>query len=442
MTADLILKNANVITIDPAQPTAELVAIKGDRILLVAGKEGLASVKGAKAKIIDCQGKTVVPGFNDAHCHIFSFIRKLLGIDLSPLSVGSINDIKAAIRRQAQDTLPGRWLTGTDFNEFYLAEKRWPTRWDIDEVTAQHPVVLTHRSLHACVLNSLALSLAGITRETPEPPGGLIDRDLNTGEPSGLLFEMLGYIREKVMPSLSEEELITGVALANKHYLSQGITSLQEATVVNDYSQWQRLHQFKGMGKLESRVYMMLGTEAIDQFQQAGLALGSGNNQLRLGGVKIVPNETTGQLYPPQPELNRQVFNAHRAGFQLAIHAIEPSTVDAAITALECAHSQLPQAGRRHRIEHCAECPPRLLKRLGKLRAVVVTQPPFLYYSGERYLAEIRSWGGSCCPDSACLVTAAYMPTNGLLRATGESELPATIKPLLIRDLIGYSHRS
>lgn len=391
MTADLILKNANVITIDPAKPTAELVAIKGDRILLVAGKEGLESVTGAKTKIIDCQGKTVMPGFNDAHCHIFSFVRKLLGIDLSPLLVGSINDIKAAIRRQAQDTPPGRWLTGTDFNEFYLAEKRWPTRWDIDEVAPYHPVVLAHRSLHACVLNSLALSLSGITRETPEPPGGLIARDLNTGEPSGLLFEMLGYIREKVMPPLSEEELITGVALANKHYLSQGITSLQEATVVNDYSQWQRFHQFKSMGKLESRVYMILGVGAINQFQQAGLASGSGNSQLRLGGVKIVPNETTGQLYPPQPELNRQAFNAHRAGFQLAIHAIEPSTVDATITALEYAQSQLPQAGRRHRIEHCAECPPRLLKRLSKLQAAVVTQPPFLYYSGERYLAEIPS---------------------------------------------------
>jgi len=387
--ADIILKNANVITVDPGQPTAELVAIKGDKILLVAGGERLESVRGAKTKIIDCQGKTVVPGFNDAHCHIFSFIRKLLSINLSPSSVSSISDIKAAIRHRAQNTPPGKWLTGTDYNEFYLAEKRCPTRWDIDEVAPHHPVVLAHRSLHACVLNSLALSLAGITRETPEPPGGLIDRDLNTGEPSGLLFEMLGYIREKVMPPLSEEELTDGITLANRHYLSQGITSLQEATVVNDFRQWQRLHQFKGMGKLESRLSMMLGIEAINQFQEAGLASGSGNSQLRLGGVKIIPNETTGQLYPPQSELNQQVFNAHRAGFQLAIHAIEPSTVEAAITALEYAHSHLPQAGRRHRIEHCSECPPRLLKRLAKLQAVVVTQPPFLYYSGERYLAEI-----------------------------------------------------
>ncbi|MFC2017227.1 amidohydrolase [Chloroflexota bacterium] len=389
LAADLILKNANVITIDPEQSAADLVAIKGDKIWLVAGNESLESVRGAKTKIIDCQGKTVVPGFNDAHCHIFSFIRKLLSIDLSPSSVSSISDIKAAIRHRVRNTPPGKWLTGTGFNEFYLDEKRCPTRWDIDEVAPHHPVVLAHRSLHACVLNSLALSLAGITRETLEPPGGLIDRDLDTGEPSGLLFEMLGYIRVKVLPPLSEEELTDGITLANKHYLSQGITSLQEATVVNGFSQWQKFHQFKDTGKLKSRLSMMLGTEAVSQFQEVGLASGSGDSQLRLGGVKIILSETTGQLYPPQPELNQQVFNAHQAGFQLAIHAIEPSTVEAAITALEYAHSCLSQVGRRHRVEHCSECPPHLLERLAKLQAVVVTQPPFLYYSGERYLAEI-----------------------------------------------------
>jgi len=387
--ADLILKNANVITIDPELPSAELIAITGDRISLVADNKRLESVTGAKTKVIDCQGKTLVPGFNDAHCHVFSFIRKLLSLDLSPSSVSSIADIKIAIRHRAQSIPPGQWLTGTDYNEFYLAEKRHPTRWDIDEVAPHHPVVLAHRSLHACVLNSLALSLAGITKETPEPPGGLIDRDPNTGEPSGLLFEMLGYIREKVLPPLSEEELIKGIALANEHYLSYGITSLQDATVTNNLGRWQAFHQFKDTDKLKSRVSMMVGAKAQSQFLGAGLAPGSGNNQLRLGGVKIIVNETTGQLHPPQPELNQQAFSAHQAGFQLAIHAIEPSTVEAAITALEYAHSHLPQAGRRHRIEHCSECPPQLLERLSKLQAVVVTQPPFLYYSGERYLAEI-----------------------------------------------------
>jgi len=388
-TADLILKNANVITMDPGQPAAELVAIKDGKFLLVAGNERLESVRGAKTKIIDCQGKTVVPGFNDAHCHIFSFIRKLLSIDLSPSSVSSISDIKEVIRRRARNTPPGRWLIGTDYNEFYLAEKRCPTRWDIDEAAPNHPVVLAHRSLHVCVLNSLALSLAGINRETPEPPGGLIDRDLNTGEPNGILFEMLGYIREKVLLPLSEEELTTGITLANQHYLSQGITSLQEATVVNGFTQWQRFQQYKDTGKLKSRISMMIGIEAMDRFHGEGLISGSGDSQLRLGGVKIIPNETTGELYPPQTELNQLVFGAHRAGFQLAIHAIEVGTVKAAITALEYAHRRLPQSGRRHRLEHCSECPPHLLKRLNKLQAVIVTQPPFLYYSGERYLAEL-----------------------------------------------------
>ncbi len=387
--ADLILKNANIVTVDPRQPAAELVAIKGSKILLVADNKSLESVRGARTKIIDCQAKTVVPGFNDAHCHPFSLIRKLINIDLSPSSVSSISDIKAAISQKVQNTPSGQWIMGTDYNDFYLAEKRHPTRWDIDEVAPHHPVVLSHRSLHACVLNSRALSLAGINIETPEPPGALIDRDINTGEPSGLLFEMLGHIREKVMPPLSEAELTNGITLANYHYLSQGITSIQNASLINDFNRWQTCRRFKDAGKLKSRIYMMSGIETVGQFQEAGLAFGSGDSQLRLGGIKMTLNEATGQLYPPQPELTQQVLNAQQAGFQVAIHAIQENAVEAAIIALEYAHSRLPQADRRHRIEHCSECPPRLLNRLKELRAAIVTQPPFLHYSGERYLVTV-----------------------------------------------------
>lgn len=389
MRADLVLKNAGVITMDPARPRAELVAIRGDKILRVGGNDELEAVSGAKTRVIDCRGKTVVPGFNDAHCHVLSFVRKLLSTDLSPLSAGSIAGIKGIIRRQARNTPRGKWLTGTDYNEFYLAEKRHPTRWDLDEAVPHHPVLLVHRSLHACVLNSLALKLAGITGETPEPPGGLIERDLKSGEPNGLLFEMLGYIREKVLPPLSEEEMERGIALANRHYLARGITSLGEATVTNNLERWQTFRRFKEAGKLKSRLSMMFGFDALSQFQQAELTSGSGDNELRLGGVKIILGEVSGRLSPPQPELNRQALAAHRAGFQLAIHAIEESTLRAAITALEYARSHSDQAGRRHRIEHCSECPPHLLERLIALGAVVVTQPPFIYYSGERYLAQI-----------------------------------------------------
>ena len=387
--ADIILKNASVITMEPGQPVAELVAIKGDKIRLVAGSGELEQVRGAKTRVIDCRGRTVVPGFNDAHCHIFSFIRKLLSLDLSPSSVSSIKDMKALIRRQVQNIPPGEWITGTDYNEFYLAEKRHPDRRDLDEVAPHHPVVLAHRSLHACVLNTRALSLAGITRATPEPPGGLIDRYPDTGEPSGLLFEMLGHIREKVLPPLPEGEIRKGTKLVNQHYLSLGITSLQDATVVNDYSRWQTLHGLKEAGEIKSRVSMMIGAGALPEFQQHGLTFGSGDSQLRLGAVKIMLNEATGELQPSPRELNRMVLDTHRAGFQVAIHAVERMSVEAAIGALEYIASQYPRAGRRHRIEHCSQCPPRLFERLRRLGAVVVTQPPFIYYSGERYLATL-----------------------------------------------------
>jgi predicted amidohydrolase YtcJ len=346
-------------------------------------------VRGAKTRVIDCRGKTVVPGFNDAHCHIYGFLRKLGSIDLSPPSVKSIADIKVAIVRRAQATPSGHWITGSDYNEFYLAEKRHPNRRDLDEAAPDHPVALVHRSLHACVLNSLGLEMAGITSDTPEPPGAVIERELDTGRPSGLLFEMVGYIRGQVLPPLSDEELAERVAQASRHYLSLGITSLQEASANNDYARWQLLKGLKDSGKLASRLSMMLCFDALAQFKEADLAFGGGDERLRLGGVKILVTETTGRPQPPPEELNRQALESHRAGFQLAIHCIEPDTVAAAISALEYVGGQSSLAGRRHRLEHCSECPPELLERLKKLKAMIVTQPPFIYQSGERYLATV-----------------------------------------------------
>jgi predicted amidohydrolase YtcJ len=384
MPADIVLKNANVITMDARQPVAELLAITGDKISFVGGNKDLDSITGAKTKVIDCHGKTVVPGFNDAHLHLFSLIRKLLSIDLSPPLVRSIADVKEAIRRKAEKTPPGTWLSGTDYNEFYLAEKRCPTRWDIDDVAPDHPVVLSHRSLHACVLNSLALSLAGINNETPEPSGARIERDLDTGEPNGILIEMLSYIRGKVMPSFSDMELAEGVALANRHFLSMGLTSVQDATVSNDTERWETVCGFILNGRLRSRMTMMAGAPYWKDFQEVNLKTGSGDNLMQLGAVKIML-----EVQPDQEELNNLALDVHRSGFQLAFHAIKQDAIEAAITALEYAHRSLSITSRRHRIEHCSECPPYLLERLKKLGLVIVTHPSTIYYNGERYLATV-----------------------------------------------------
>ena len=389
-TADLILLNANVITMDDRQPTAQIVTVKGGRIAFASGSDQLAAWQGQGTKVIDCVGKTVVPGFIDAHCHIFSMVRKLLSIDLSDPSFKSIADIKAAIKKRADKSPPGEWIAATDYNEFSLVEKRHPTRWELDEAAPDNPVVLSHRSLHACVLNSKALERAGITIVSPEPPGAFIGRRAEDGEPNGLLVEMLGFIREKIMPALEGEELEKGIKLANELYLSQGLTSLQDATYVNDLKRWRYHQYFKLEGMLRSRVYMMVGTETAPAFRKARMGFGSGSNFLRLGAVKIVPSMISGQLHPPRDELIQEVLDAHNAGFQVAIHAVQEGLVEAVVGVYEAVNSQAPDfSSRRHRIEHCAECPPAVLERIRKLGLVITTHPSFAYYSGDRYLATV-----------------------------------------------------
>jgi len=154
--------------------------------------------------------------------------------------------------------------------------------------------------------------------------------------------------------------------------------------------------RLKQSGKLQSRLCMMVGPEGLAEFKKSGLFTGSGNHGLRVGSLKIVLSQATGQLRPSQTDLNQMVMEADRAGFQVAVHAIERNAVEAAVVALENT-SRLPRRAKlRHRIEHCSECPPDLRERLSRLRAVIVSQPPFIYYSGERYLAqvapEVQKW--------------------------------------------------
>jgi predicted amidohydrolase YtcJ len=391
-TADIIFNKADVITVEAKQPHAEFVAIKDGKIIFAGIKRQQHDFSGPNTRIIDCAGKTLVPGFNDAHCHIFSFIRKLTSIDLSSPIIKSISDIKAVIKAKADKTPHGEWITATDYNEFYLAEKRHPTRWEIDEAAPDNPVMLTHRSLHGCVLNSKALELAGITTDTPELPGTMIDRDVTRGgEPNGFLAEMVGYIREHVMPPISGKDLDTGTKLANAQYLSQGLTSLQDATYVNNLKRWQHYLDFKKNGLLKSRVYMMTGYETMKEFLDAGLLFGAGDENLRMGAVKIVPSMISDKLHPSQEELFSIALHTHQAGFQLAIHGVQAALVDAIVCTYEYLQHHTPDfSARRHRIEHCSECPPSLMERIKKLQPVIVTHPSFTYYSGDRYLATVE----------------------------------------------------
>ena len=385
--AGLVLRNASVITLESRRPSARTVYIQGGRILKVSGRDIDPTATGPDARVVNCAGKTIIPAFHDAHCHIAAYAESLLNIDAGPASVRSIKDIVGRVKEAALGLPAGSWIRCTGYNEFHLEEKRHPTRHDLDGATAAHPVKLTHRSGHAHVLNSLALHLAGISNESEEPPGGMIERDLGNGEPNGLLYGMGAYLAQRIAPA-GDEEMAAAMTRAGRILLSLGITMAQDASPSNDMTRWNRFIDWKRQGLFAPRVMMMFGAGELDSLQGRqpfyDKATGSGS-----GAVKIMIDEVRGSLNPPQEELNRLAADIHRRGLQAALHAVEESTVEAAALSLEYALREAPLKGHRHRLEHCSVCTPAMARRLARMGAGVVTNPAFIYYSGERYMAGV-----------------------------------------------------
>lgn len=387
----LLLVNANVITLDRFRPKAGWTAIADGRIVGVGDKHKLTLPGDGKVKTIDCDGKTVLPGFIDAHLHLFSFAESLVTLNLNPrLGTQSIADIQSKLLSFTQDAPETSWIRGKGYNEFYLAEKRHPNRWDLDKAAPNHPVKLTHRSGHAHVLNSLALKMVGIVMETPDPPGGIIERNLDTGMPTGLLYEMGNYLSDRI-PPIKSNDLEKGIRMADREFISNGITSVHDASSQNDMEEWSLFKSWKKRGLLNPRVNMMLGIESFEENRVESFSSPLDPSQLRVNGVKIILDETTGRLHPPQAELNELVLRIHKSGMQVVIHAIEEIAIESACSAIENALKHIPRTDHRHRIEHCSVCPPSLSKRIATLGIRVVTQPPFLYCNGDRYLETVEN---------------------------------------------------
>jgi predicted amidohydrolase YtcJ len=385
----ILLANANVLTMDPSRPRAECIAISAGTIFFVGSQKDFENPDVGDFEVMDCGGRTILPGFIDAHCHLRAFAESLITLDLKPSKgFSSIADIKAALRKLTQKAVPGTWIRGRGYNEFCLAEKRHPTRRDLDEVAPSHPVKLTHRSGHAHVLNSLALQAANISIETPEPAGGLIDRDVNTGEPTGVLYEMGQFLSERI-PPIDRESFLTGVRLANERLLTLGITSVQDTSYTNTLDDWREFRSWQKGDLFRPRISIMLDANLPNLDEAVEYKKCMEETDPRIAGVKIILDETTGKLHPAQSELNEMVLKAHQKGFQVAIHAIEKAAVESACDAIEKAVQRFPRANHRHRIEHCSVCDPALSKHLASLGITVVSQPTFIYYNGDRYLQTV-----------------------------------------------------
>ena len=380
---DLIITNADVLTMDAAQPNANAVAVSQDRILAVGTHEAIQGLAGPDTQTIDGQGLTLLPGLIDSHIHLLSLARTTQELDCRADKAPTVASIAFRVFEWARIVPPGEWVRCFGYDDLALEEQRHPNRHDLDEISPKHPVRLDHRSGHAIVLNSLGLQMAGINAETVDPVGGVIERDTN-GEPTGVLFDMSGFLAARADFGRSRNKRQQGVTLANRLLLSHGITSLQDAGHHNGLDRWQSFRDLVDAETLQSRVTMMAGAEQLADLLGAGLAWDSGDHQLRLGHVKIMLTMTTGALHPSLDELQQMATEAAKSGFPVAIHCVEQEAVAAAAKVIS-ELPPLPVGVPNHRIEHCSECPPELVNAVQQSGADVVTQPGFIHWNGPSY---------------------------------------------------------
>lgn len=381
----MVLRNANVITLDDRLPRASAVAVRGGVITWVGREEESGRKPRRAERVVDCEGRTLVPGFVDAHMHLLAYAASLRDVDCGPDAVRSIGNIRRAIAERALHAPDGSWIVGRGYDDSALLERRHPTRRDLDAATS-HPVRLVHNTGHACVLNSAALALVGIGADTPDPVEGVIERD-DSGEPTGLLLEMEAYLDGRI-PRRPRGEFEAGVREAGERLTGMGVTSVVDATPSNSVERWETFKMLRAGGVPLPRITMMAGYDHLDGFVEEGMGFGYGDNSLRLGHAKIVVTATTGALHPQPEELTAMVVRAHAAGFPVAVHAVESEAVAAAARAIEEARRERPIAFA-DRIEHCSECPPEVLRLVRRAGVAVCTQPAFLHYRGDRYLAEV-----------------------------------------------------
>ncbi|MXX53030.1 MAG: amidohydrolase family protein, partial [Dehalococcoidia bacterium] len=385
---DLILTNARVLTMDRHSPGAEAVAVKNGRIQRVGRSSDLRVLTSGKVKVIDCGRGTLMPGFHDAHMHLLAYAASLLAVDCRPSSVNSIRDIALRIGDRASHTPKGEWIRATGYDETSLRERRHPTRRDLDEATSLYPVRLDHRSGHASVLNTMALERVGIGDSFSEPPGATIERELDTGSPSGLLLEMQDYLENRTSAH-SIKEIESSVQVASKILLAHGVTTVQDATHHNSVSRWDFISNLiKSAGDLP-RVTLMPGYRHLPAFLERGLHFGSGGPRLRTGHVKIMVTASSGSSTPDKSELALMISECVESGFPVAIHAVEAEVVRSAAEVIAAAASD--DVSSLHRIEHGSECPPDTLELVARSAAKVVTQPSFVYQNGDRYLSTVDS---------------------------------------------------
>jgi len=395
---DLCLLNGALYTQDPDRPRAMAAAIRQGRFVAVGDDDEIRSLIRPGTRVVDLEGRRVLPGLTDAHFHFYDWA---LGLQRLPLAdTTSLADLRRRLAQRAGETPPGDWILGQGWNETRWPTPRLPTRADLDEVAPQQPVVLWRSDLHLAVVNSQALREAGLSGDTPDPPDGVIDRDAS-GRPTGVLRELVIDRVRAVIPPPTEDETTAAMREAFPRLHRLGLTGLHDYRLMGGadgppaFRAYQRL---RAADALPLRLWMHLPGQGLDEAIALGLRSGFGDNHLRVGHVKLFADggqgaRTAWMLEPyvdsggcglpltPMDEIAEAVRRADRAGLAVAVHAIGDRANRELLSVFEHVGYEPRATGRkarpaaRHRIEHVQNIRPDDVARLGRMGVVASVQP-------------------------------------------------------------------
>jgi len=393
--ADLIITNAKVRTVDPAHPTAEAVAVIGERIVAVGSIKEIDAWRGPQTRVIDAGGKLVLPGFNDAHVHFVEGGAQLDSIQLNDAT--STQEFARRVAERAKNTPKGEWILNGGWDETKWNPPQLPTKEMIDAETPNNPVFLDRYDGHMSLANSAALRLAGITPQTPDPPGGLIVRDEH-GNPTGALKDAAKDFVIKVIPPLSHDQRMQQARRALAYAASVGVTSVQEMNdeETNSFANLEVYAELLERGELTARIYVAPAISDWEKQAEVGIRHAFGSPYLRFGAVKgfadgslgsrtayffeaysDAPN-SFGLLHKEMQPLSRiqdWMIRADAAGLQLCTHAIG----DRAISTVLDLYSEVVKANgpsdRRLRIEHAQHMAAKDFDRFAQLHVIASVQP-------------------------------------------------------------------
>ena len=409
----LLFYNGVIHAMDAAYPAPEAVLVgEQGRILAVGSLSEIEAPAPSAVERVDLGGRTLIPGFNDAHAHVSWLGEQLTQLVDARIHVApNIPAIVARFAERAASKPKGTWVTGAGYNEALLPEGRHLSRYDLDAACPDHPALITRTCGHIAVANSLALQLAGVTAETPDPPGGVIIRDKG-GEPSGVLQETALTLVSHLIPETTEAELAEAIKAAMRHQLSLGITSATDPAATPFHVKVYR--QLEAAGELAVRINLLpirRDGETIIPLPEKYMS-----DALRIDTVKFfadggmtsataaisVPYRETGtkgvMIYETE-DLADLMWEAHANGFRIATHANGDVALEQVISIYELVHERQPRPDLRHRIEHLALPTPDHLERCRKLGVMAATQTVFLPAMGatfRRYMPEVffpRAYG-------------------------------------------------